>query len=148
MAMLFIVIFAFLDQLSKWWILEEVMNPPVRLEVTSFFDLVLAWNKGVSFSLLSQTDTFSLLVITGGITLAMLVWLWRAETLGVQFALMLVVGGAVGNLIDRIQYGAVVDFLSFHYGQFYWPAFNLADTFITLGVVVLLLENLIFNKGD
>lgn len=133
-----------LDQATKWWILSVVMRPPTIVEVTSFFNLVLVWNRGISFGLLGDGDQTQAWVLAAFGTIVaggLLVWLQRAAlprlpSLGVG----LIVGGALGNVVDRLRYGAVVDFLDFHVGAYHWPAFNVADSAITIGVACLLLD--------
>jgi signal peptidase II len=137
-----------LDQLSKWVILTRVMNPPEPVAVLPVFDLVLAWNRGVSFSMFWSDGAhapyllagFALLVVAG-----LAVWLARVKAPLPALGLGLIIGGAVGNVVDRLQFGAVVDFLYFHYAGWGFPAFNLADTAITVGVALLLLDSL-FGK--
>lgn len=140
------------DQLSKWWIVADVMNPPSFKPITPFFAIVLTHNKGVSFSLLNNLGDMGPMVLTGLagiIALGMLYWFFIARNNILILGLSMVIGGAVGNIIDRLQFGAVVDFLYFHVAGFAWPAFNMADTFITIGVIFILFENVwTKNKGD
>lgn len=137
-----------LDQLSKWWILA-LMDPPRQIEVTPFFNLVLAWNRGVSFSLFHSGAAAApyilsavALAVVGGLTW----WLSRQERLLPVLAIGLVIGGALGNVIDRLRFGAVVDFLDVYVGNWHWPAFNLADSAITLGVVGLVADGLFGDR--
>jgi signal peptidase II len=134
-----------LDQLSKWWIVAQVMTPPRVIEVTSFFNIVLAWNTGVSFSMLNMGGAFGrwglaalALVIVG----VLFHWLRKSGRRLPAVGLGLVIGGALGNVIDRVRVGAVADFLDVHWGDAHWPAFNLADSTITIGVVMLLVDAL------
>ena len=133
------------DQAHKLWMLnvyDIVSRQPVR--VLSFFDLVMAWNKGVSYSLFeadSDLELYVLLAVTAAATLFLAVWLWRAQTRLSGLALGLIIGGAIGNGIDRMAYGAVADFFHFHVGTFSWYVFNLADIGIVAGVGLLLYES-------
>jgi len=135
-----------LDQASKIWMLALIFNPPRVLEVTPFFNLAPAWNRGVSFGLLAHESPWApwlLSALAVAIVIFLLRWLIRAENAVVAAALGLVLGGAVGNAIDRLRFGAVVDFLDFHaFGWHFW-AFNLADAGITVGAAVLLLLSLL-----
>jgi signal peptidase II len=134
-----------LDQATKWWILTDVMSPPRRIPVTGFFDLVLVFNRGVSFGLLGGAPswaTAALIVFALLLSIALCVWMWRADSVLLGAALGCVVGGAIGNVIDRFVHGAVVDFLDFHVAGYHWPAFNVADSAITVGVVFLILDSL------
>ena len=132
-----------LDQLSKFWVLETLgmlENPAPRV-ITSFFTLVMWWNKGVSFSLLTH-DAISpyALVALSLIISAVLARLAMKTTLTAErIGYAMVIGGAVGNVIDRLRFGAVADFLYFHIGDLGWPAFNVADASICLGVGLLLI---------
>ncbi len=147
---------ALLDQLSKWWVVEKLFRPEgvtatpfftaQRIVLVPFFNLVLGWNRGVSFSILNHGDTsrnpLLLSLLTAAIVVGMVVWLTRVDNRRLAVALGLVIGGAVGNLIDRIRVGAVADFLDFHVGLWHWPAFNLADSAITVGAVIIVLDSL------
>ncbi len=150
---LLIAIFAFfIDQLSKWWILIFVMDPPKVISVTPFFNLVLAWNKGVSFGMFSDqgdSGAWILSVIAILITLVLIFWLIKAKTNVTSLGLGAIIGGAIGNVIDRLTHGAVLDFLDFYVNNFHWPAFNAADSFITIGATILIWESLFCNnKSD
>ena len=137
------------DQITKWWILSAVMQPPRIIPVTPFFNLVLGWNQGVSFGMLnfeSQLSDWLLPIAVIAITVALGVWLYRADRLRVAAALGLIIGGAIGNLVDRLRFGAVLDFLDFYAAGFHWPAFNLADSGITVGAIVLILDSLFVSE--
>lgn len=139
-----------LDQTSKWFILEAVMDPPRVLAVTGFFNLVLVWNRGVSFGLFPAEGPFGPWILIGFaavVTVVLLVLLWRTGSLATGIAYGLVAGGAIGNAVDRVRFGAVVDFLDFHVLGWHWPAFNVADSGITGGVAVLILLSL-FQKAE
>ena len=134
-----------LDQALKAWMLRLVFDPPRILEVTSFFNLAPAWNRGVSFGLLAHDSPWAPWLLAGlavAIAIFLLRWLGRAESSWVALALGLVLGGAVGNAIDRLRFGAVVDFLDFHVAGLHFWAFNLADSAITVGAAGLLLTTL------
>ena len=139
-----------LDQLSKWWILYE-LDLPARRNVPLFeigpvgIDLTMVWNRGVTFGLLSGDSQWNQLLLAGLAALIaaiLLRWLWRAENGLVAVALGLVIGGAIGNIIDRFRFGAVVDFVdAFAYG-WHWYVFNVADAGIVVGVGLLLIDAL------
>jgi len=140
-----------LDQLSKIAILKTFKHSLQPIRVTSFFDLILTWNKGVSFSLFNSygdTGTLMLILLSSLITVGLLIWLFRSTNIYLSCGLGLIIGGALGNLIDRIYFKAVIDFLYFHLATFAWPAFNIADTAITIGVVLILIESFVIKKGD
>ena len=133
-----------LDQLCKWAMLEIVMEPPRIIPVTSFFNLVLVWNRGVSFGFLggasSQWIPWLLTVLALAIIATLWWWLRRAANRLMVLALGLVMGGALGNVIDRLRFGAVMDFLDFHAAGLHWPAFNVADSAITVGATLILYD--------
>ena len=135
------------DQASKWAIARLVLEPPQVIELTPFFNLVAAWNTGVSFSMLQGTGPWLLILGATGVRVAVFVWLTKLTTPLPALAVGLVIGGALGNVIDRVRLGAVFDFLDFYLGNWHWPAFNLADSAISVGVVLLLLDGL-FHRAD
>jgi signal peptidase II len=139
-----------LDQLSKWWILERIMLPPRVIEITSVFNLVLTWNRGVSFGMFNTDSPFSVWVlplVAVAIVVMLVAWLTRADRQLLAFALGSVIGGAIGNLIDRFRFGAVADFLDVHAFGYHWPAFNVADSAITIGVGVLMFDS-VFGTAE
>ncbi len=131
-----------IDQGHKWWMLGPfniAERQPVR--ITPFFDLVLAWNRGVSygwFATTSQSGRWILVAIMGAIVAVLAVWLVRATDRLSAVSLGFLIGGALGNILDRIIHGAVADFFFFHVGSFHWYVFNLADVAIVAGVAGLL----------
>ena len=142
---------AVVDQMSKWWLVTHVMTPPPHpIYINAFLNLVLVWNKGVTFGLLSRFGEGAVPWILVGIAVVILGllgrWLWRTSSTLVASALGLVMGGAVGNVIDRVRYGAVVDFLDFHLDGWHWYSFNLADSAIVVGVALLLLDGLVRGR--
>jgi signal peptidase II len=136
------------DQAAKAWILDFFSSrggEPVAV-VTPFFNLVLTGNRGMSFGLFNNNAAMNTAVFTAlaaVIVVALILWLRRAQNAMIRLALGLIIGGAIGNVVDRLTRGAVVDFLDFHLGDWHWFAFNLADAAICLGVAVLLLDGLL-----
>lgn len=145
------------DQLSKWWILASALpcldgppgpwctapSPPI--EITSFFNLVMAWNRGVSFGLFAHEADFMPYVLIGlalAISTVLGVWLRRTDRAFHAASIGLVIGGALGNVIDRLRFGAVTDFLDFHVAGWHWPAFNVADSAIVVGVALIVADGL------
>lgn len=120
-----------------------------EIKITSFFSLVRVWNKGVSFGMFSNLKSSEIIFsfIQGGIGLALLFWLYQVRKIYLAIALGLVIGGAFGNTIDRIINGAVADFLDFYYQSYHWPAFNLADSAIFVGIVILILDEFYLTKN-
>lgn len=132
------------DQAVKLWMIGPfALQDKGRVAVTPFLDLVLVWNRGVSYGLLEQDGTLGRwLLIAVGIagTLLFSWWLWSTRGLLAALSLGLIIAGAFSNVIDRLVHGAVVDFFLFHAGGFEWYVFNLADAWIVAGVIGLLLS--------
>ena len=134
-----------LDQISKWLILEKILSPERPfIETTSFFNIALVWNYGVSFGMFAGHRQPLLLTCLSILIVGILiVWLTRNTSKLVALALGCVIGGAIGNIIDRLRFGAVTDFLDFHLGNYHWPAFNIADSCIFIGVVLLCISSML-----
>ena len=140
-----------LDQATKTWIVHDIMAPPRWIEVTAFFNIVMVWNKGASLGLFSTQSPWTQAVLGGFavvISIVLAVWMYRARSKWLAVALGLVIGGALGNAIDRAIYGAVADFLDFHAYGYHWPSFNVADIAISIGVVMLLFDGLLEKRRD
>lgn len=157
------------DQISKWAVLEWIVRPAagageslgifewlfsserlpyVRVEVLPFFNIVMVWNQGVSFGMLGGgVAPLALVGLALLITGVFGVWLTRTTRWVEAVACALVIGGAVGNIVDRLRFGAVADFLDIHVAGYHWPAFNLADSCITLGILVVLFDALFLAPG-
>jgi signal peptidase II len=138
-----------LDQLTKWLIVGQFVLGDSR-PITSFFNLVRAHNPGAAFSFLAQAGGWQRWLFTGiGLAAsALMIWMLRAHP-GQKlfgFAIACILGGAIGNVIDRLVHGYVVDFLDFHWAGWHFPAFNAADSAITLGAACLLLDELLRVK--
>src|SRR5258707_4247426 len=138
-----------LDQASKLWLLYVFdIGHRGTVQVTPFFDLVLAWNIGISFGWFQNDGQFAqiaLMAVKAAAVIALAIWMARSRTLLATVALGLIIGGAIGNAIDRFAYGAVVDFALFHVqiGEktLNWYVFNLADVAIVAGVAALLYDS-------
>jgi signal peptidase II len=143
---------ALIDQVSKWWVVKTLhLTEPSFIKLTSFFNIVLSWNKGITFGFFNQHSTWGPYILIGVtliIVLLLLFWLAHATTLYESLGLGLILGGAIGNIADRLHYGAVVDFLDFHYAGYHWYAFNIADSAIVAGVGLLMLDNLVLSKEN
>ena len=142
-------IVALLDQVSKWIVLG-VLRPGEAYYVAPFWNWVLVFNPGAAFSFLSDAGGWQRWFFTI-LSLAVSVWIVtllrrHSSEFWLSLSLTLVLGGALGNVIDRIRFGVVVDFIQWHAAGYYWPAFNLADAAITLGAVLLLWDQLRSRK--
>lgn len=132
-----------LDQWTKWLVEGHFVYGEV-LPLTSFFNLTLRYNPGAAFSFLSDAGGWQRWFFTA-IAVVVSVWVvWSLRQAKGMYALSLslIMGGAIGNVIDRLQYGHVIDFLDFYAGSWHWPAFNVADSAITVGVILLALDGL------
>lgn len=156
----------FLDQLSKWWILEGLFDPygadfltwltareewgriPYsEIEILPFFNLVMVWNEGISFGMFQNADSaYVLSAMAVLVSLLFMVWMIRTPYTYIAVAAALIVGGAIGNVIDRMRFGAVADFLDVHGFGYHWPAFNVADSAITIGVALLIYDALVLDR--
>lgn len=135
---------AIVDQTSKMWALGKIHDSGGLWRVSSFLNIRLNWNKGISFGILNDSNPWSPYILSAValvILLLLLRWLRQAENLWAGLGIGFVMGGAVGNVIDRLRYGAVVDFIDLHAMGYHWYTFNLADSAILLGITLLLLEN-------
>jgi signal peptidase II len=135
------------DQASKYWVLN-ILHLPVfgRIDLFPTLSLTMVWNNGVTFGLLQFSDRMASLLLVGVALIVvafLLLWLRRVERLSVGLALGAIAGGAVGNVLDRLRFGAVVDFIHFHVGSWSWYVFNVADAAIVCGVAVLALDGLL-----
>lgn len=162
------------DQVSKWTVMELALRPRVegggppqgfldwlimppsrlpfaQIEILPFFNLVMVWNKGVSFGILNQDSAYGamiLIVLTLAITAVFLFLLMRGSSTSFfhRLGMALIIGGAVGNVIDRFRFGAVIDFLDVHVAGYHWPAFNVGDSCVCAGVAILIIYGLFFEK--
>jgi signal peptidase II len=138
------------DHASKWWLLYGLkLQRDERIAVAPFLDFQLLLNQGISFSLFPQ-DTAAgrwiLLSVTVAATILLCLWLWRVSSWLAGLGLGAIVGGALGNGYDRFAYGAVIDFLDFHALGYHFYVFNIADSAITLGVILLLGDSLLADR--
>lgn len=149
---LFVVaIVVFLDQLSKTWILYEFENPETIWYVFPFLNIVLTWNKGIGFGFLKANEVWqmaALIMLAAGICTVLGVWISKTTDKFQIVYLSMIVGGAIGNIIDRLRFGAVVDFIfvPVYILGYRFPAFNIADSAITVGVCLVLIESYVRKK--
>jgi len=138
------------DQLSKWAVLDKLGDVHNTIVLTPFLNIVLVWNKGITFGMLSSSSsTYTPYILTSLAVIIMFMlgrWLLRTESYAAALALGAVMGGATGNIIDRLRYGKVVDFIDFHYNNYHWYAFNVADAAIVMGVTLLMLDGMVRGK--
>jgi len=133
------------DQIAKWIIINPIgLKAKGAIEILSVFNLVWVENYGVSMGFLvveSNAESWLLVGLTAAISIAVTIWMWREKVRGDVFALALVLGGALGNILDRVRFGYVVDFLDLHFGDWHpFLVFNVADAAITIGVLLLVLR--------
>lgn len=144
------VVWFLLDQATKWWVLEYAVTSAEAVRVTSFFNLVLGWNRGISFGMLGghELPPWTLALFSGSIAVALVVWMLRTHDRLIAASLALIIGGAVGNTLDRIRHGAVTDFLDFHLVDWHWPAFNMADVGVVCGAALLIMDSFVRQDRD
>lgn len=137
------------DQYTKQWAVENFSQLFTK-EVTPFFNFVLVYNRGIAFGLFNsspQIGQIAMIVVALLVCCILLFLMFKSHQPENVFAYGLIVGGALGNVVDRMVHGAVVDFLDFHLLDYHWPAFNLADSFIFVGVAALLVSNFRIKKA-
>jgi signal peptidase II len=157
-----------LDQLSKWLVLEYIIrkdiqpnsralglwdwlttNPPrwpsTQIELLPFFNISMVWNEGISFGMFSGLGIWPLVILSLVICAVFSTWLFKATGWLQTLSLGAVIGGAIGNVIDRFHFGAVADFLDFHLFGWHYPSFNVADCAITVGIALLVIDGIFFE---
>lgn len=139
-----------LDQLTKWFA-EIMLVAHEPLPVLSFFNLTLMYNPGAAFSFLADAGGWQrwfFLILSVVVSSILIIWVSRLKRHEIRLAvaLALIIGGAIGNLIDRILYGHVIDFIQLYYEGWYWPAFNIADSAITVGAVLWIIESFVSTR--
>ncbi len=146
-----VLVLMLLDQLSKAWVMELLRDAPThRLTVTDFFSLVTVYNYGVSFGMFAMPGTlipYALITLALVISAILARLALKSVCVFERACYALIIGGALGNVIDRLRYGAVFDFIYLHVGDVGWPAFNVADSAIFLGVCGLLWQTFFARKG-
>ncbi len=161
----------FLDQLSKWaaWEYQKFGDIPATdfwtwlttfpamqtifdgHVITPFLNLVTVWNRGVSFGFLAGHELGRIYFLVGSalaLISVMAVWLYRVQGQVLTVALSMIIGGAIGNVVDRLRFGAVADFIDFHIGGWHYPSFNLADSFIVIGVCLIMLDTVFLSRQN
>ncbi|MEI7607276.1 MAG: signal peptidase II [Rhodospirillaceae bacterium] len=142
------IVVVLLDQASKGYVIDLLTPPPHAVILTDWLNLVMTWNHGISFGLFSgQAGPYIFVAVALAVSAGLVVWMVRDRRLGAALWLGLVIGGAIGNVIDRVRLGAVADFIDVHAGTWHWPAFNIADSAITLGVALILIDGL-FSRPE
>lgn len=140
-----------IDQISKYYVLNIIDLPQKgSIAVIPFFNFTMVWNKAITFGMLGQLGTwgpvvFSILALI--IAASLFIWMIKARKIWITMSLGAIVGGALGNIIDRLRFGAVVDFIHFHIASWSWYVFNIADSAIVCGVTILLMDAF-FGWGD
>lgn len=146
-----IVLVIILDQLSKLWIVGNFSLYESQQVISGFFNLTYLTNTGAAFGILAGKATWwrqAFFIGVAVVALGFIIYMYRRlkdESVWYEVALAFIAGGAIGNLIDRVRLGSVVDFLDVYVGRHHWPAFNIADSAITVGVTILLVMNLFFH---
>ncbi len=147
LALFIVLIIVLLDQWTKHYF-TTLITINGEQTVNSFFNLVLWHNKGAAFSFLANSGGWQrwfFVILTTAVICSIIVWIFLQKQISklLFFGLIFVIGGALGNLIDRLYLGYVIDFLDFHFNHYHWPAFNIADSAIFMGVVCILLDGFV-----
>lgn len=140
-----------IDQITKHFILHFFMRHPIPYKVNDFFNYVLAWNRGVSFSMFHSNSSITpWILVLVSLTICFLIFSWMKKETNHKIIVCfgLILGGALGNITDRVLYTAVIDFIDIHYKTHHWPAFNVADSAICIGACIVLIHNLFFTKTE
>lgn len=137
--LIFIIIFIVLDQITKAYFISALESSKI-LVANNVLNFVHVWNKGISFGAFGglKYSNAIFLFISGLITLAVIFLLFKEKSSLYSLSYSLIIGGAIGNMLDRVRYGGVFDFIDFHISHYHWPAFNLADSFIFVGAFIFL----------
>ena len=139
-----------LDQYTKKFFAGS-LQPQDSLEILHFFNINLVYNRGISFGMLAGDAPWLplfLIIATSVIVFLLILWMKRAKEQIIIISLGSIIGGAIGNIVDRVHYGFVIDFLDFHWGRYHWPAFNIADSAVFMGVVILILMSIVRPETD
>ena len=129
---------------------DPILLPYTEIPIVSFFNIVMVWNRGISFGLFNNHGDYGPLILIGVsvlITIVFSAWLYRTQSRFQSLCIAFIIGGAIGNVIDRIRYGAVIDFLDFHAYGLHYPAFNFADSTIVIGVFMLMFHTMFTAKN-
>jgi len=139
-----------LDQINKWYMLDIVdMMSGQTIHYNDYLDIVMVWNQGISFGLFqNEYSQYIFSALSSVIIIILLIWLKKADRQFMAIAIGFIIGGAIGNIIDRTTYGAVADFYYFHLGDYYWPAFNIADSTIFIGAAMLIIDSLFLHDHN
>jgi signal peptidase II len=139
------------DRMTKAWVLNHFSMPGNdAIKVTPFLNIVMGWNQGVSFGMFdnhAEAGRWLLVALTLAVAVVLGIWMWGSKSRLKGAALGLVIGGALGNIYDRVRFGAVADFIDAHWGTVHFWTFNGADSAISLGVVLLLWDSLAGQRG-
>lgn len=144
-----IAVLVLIDQVSKALFIQYLTTQPeYMIRLTSFLDIIYAWNYGISFGLFSQYAQYSnaVFLVFNSLVVLYLWYIYIVDATNPKLFL-LIIGGGIGNLTDRVVRGAVFDFIDFHYGQYHFPAFNVADSLISIGIFLFILEFLFTKKA-
>ena len=157
LSLFLIILIIIVDQFTKQWalhfisdIIEKTNGVHSHVKKTSFFNVVLVYNNGISFGIFNNLFFMKniLFIIISCITAFLIYLLFKTKNNVNLIAFAFIIGGAIGNLIDRAIYGAVIDFLDFHIKTLHWPAFNIADSAVCIGVIIYIINDFFLNKKN
>ena len=139
-----------LDQITKSWALKNIFKNENIIEVNNFLNFIPVWNKGISFGLLSDliNINFFMIIVSSTIALFFFIWFIKTQNNKLIISLTFIISGALGNIIDRFNHKAVVDFIDVHINNLHCPTFNLADSYITLGAFIYIIAIFTSQKDN
>ena len=139
-----------LDQITKSWALKNIFKNENIIEVNNFLNFIPVWNNGISFGLLSDliNINFFMIIVSSTIALFFFIWFIKTQNNKLIISLTFIISGALGNIIDRFNHKAVVDFIDVHINNLHWPTFNLADSYITLGAFIYIIAIFTSQKDN
>ena len=144
----FIILVLVLDYYTKFFVLTQLLTEKGNMQIYSCLNFIKVWNQGISFGIFSSVNHSDIIFSILSIIIIGWVFLWQAsqKRIILSIASGMVIGGALGNILDRIKYGAVFDFIDVFYSDWHYPAFNIADSFICIGVLIILFSTIKFKK--
>ncbi|CAH58546.1 signal peptidase II [Ehrlichia ruminantium] len=142
---LIICLLVFIDQMSKWCVMLLLQNISV-IKICSFVQISEVWNTGISFGMMHNLMYSNLIFCSISVVITSLLFYFLISDLFDKMPIAIIIGGSIGNIIDRIRYGAVYDFIDIYVKNWHWPAFNFADSFIVIGISIILMKSIPKNK--
>ena len=144
----FTILVLVVDYYTKFFVLTQLLTEEGNMKIYSYLNFIKVWNQGISFGIFSSVKHSDIIFSIVSIIIIGWIFLWQAsqKRMILSVASGMVIGGALGNVLDRVKYGAVFDFIDVFYSDWHYPAFNVADSFICIGVLIMLISTIKFKK--